>query len=170
MRRAGRAGVHYRRAAAGFVYFLRSPVNGLIKIGFTTKHPDSRLIDFRTVSPVPVEPMGFHRGRIADEKALHVRFRGSWSHGEWFRETPELASHVAATCGPWDFRPPAEVAPFPRAGRPLTNREWAGRSRRDLPLMTIKAMLNRAVDPGEIFGLAGRPPALVQYGRPLGSR
>jgi hypothetical protein len=84
----------------GWVYFIHAPSAGLIKIGWSGFDPRERLDKIRCTSPVPVEPMATTRGKLAEEKAFHRKFRDDWSHGEWFRSSPELLA-VIADLEPW---------------------------------------------------------------------
>jgi hypothetical protein len=152
----------------GFVYFIRCPANGLIKIGYTADHPDMRLNRYRLYSPVPIEPMGVIRGEMEAERGIHARFRDLWSHGEWFRSSPELVAFIEAEAAPWPARQPkrkrslvgvpmpvrvvaewARITPLTCQGvtRPVV--EWAA-----LTGMTphkIKCQLERGMTPDDAF-------------------
>ena len=95
-----------RRPVPGFVYFIRCPSNGRIKIGWTAGHPADRMRRIRMMSPVEVEPFGCFPGTRADERALHLRFTEHLSHGEWFSPTDELLAIIAEKTTPWEIRPP----------------------------------------------------------------
>ena len=94
------------------VYFIKAPINSLIKIG-TTSNLTKRLRDLRFMSPAPLEPMGYHEGDHAEERELHVMFRHARSHGEWFRPTPDVLDYIHHHAKPW----PPECDPAPRTRR-----------------------------------------------------
>lgn len=85
----------------GWIYFIRCPSNGLIKIGWTEKPPAGRFVSLRSMSPVPLEPLALVRGLPMLETRLHARFRDDWSHGEWFRPSELLMAFVADEAEPW---------------------------------------------------------------------
>jgi hypothetical protein len=82
--------------AEEWVYFIRCPANGLIRIGWTTKHPDARLKRLAVTSPVPLEAIASMPGDKTLEADLHDRFRGCWDHGEWFAPDADLMEFIAA--------------------------------------------------------------------------
>lgn len=139
----------------GFVYFVECPLNGLIKIGVTDDHPDKRLGELRRGSPVPLQPLGILRGNRVAEKAIHVRFHQSRSHGEWFRPTPDLLAFIAEHVQQWP-------TPNPMWQRENGDqyeewflreiRKWEEWARRDRQRERIFSMLR--VEAGEILGLA----------------
>lgn len=90
----------------GFVYFIHSPSNGMVKIGYSDGHPSTRLRRLRATCPVPLDPLGYVRGGRSLEMALHGRFVESWSHGEWFRETSELMDLIWNRTRRWDYAGP----------------------------------------------------------------
>lgn len=156
---------HYRRAVGGYIYFILCPANGYVKIGYSSHPPDPRFDVCRRVSPFPVVPMGYYSGWIAEERRLHARFKADWSHGEWFRSSPELLHHIATMSKPWTTPQAVVAPPFPTRERPLSDLKWAQTTylkfrgeyrtvatwrmdtgcRRSLKSMRI--MLNRAADP-----------------------
>jgi hypothetical protein len=89
-----------RKPKAGWVYFIRCTVNGLVKIGHTASNPDERFKRLNSISAVMLEPVALMRGTVKDERALHARFIESVSHGEWFEVTPELEAVIIAA-EPW---------------------------------------------------------------------
>lgn len=85
---------------APFVYFLRNPQNGLIKIG-TTVNLYSRWSYLQKEQGTELELLGVLDGSLPEEQALHQRFASSrvkrgargWRL-EWFRDTPELREYI----------------------------------------------------------------------------
>lgn len=65
----------------GFVYAIRW--NDRVKIGHSLS-PRNRLNKIASDPPYPVELIGYVRGSLADESALHSRFSELRRHGEWF--------------------------------------------------------------------------------------
>lgn len=85
------------------VYFIRGAE--LIKIG-RGGCVRNRLHNMRVASPVRLDPAGFIlTATIAEsvelEIQLHQRFQSDRSHGEWFRESPELRAYIEANAKPW---------------------------------------------------------------------
>lgn len=77
------------------IYFIRPKgMPGPIKIGLSSK-VDQRAEALSVWSPWPLEIIGTVPGTWADEQYLHSCFHDHRSHGEWFKETPELISAVA---------------------------------------------------------------------------
>lgn len=70
------------------IYFIEAPAHGLIKAGISHS-PESRLRSLMMWSPVELSLLATVPGDLADEKAIHYRFREDWSHFEWF---------IASTC------------------------------------------------------------------------
>ena len=69
------------------VYFIEGA--GMVKIGLS-ENPESRLMDLRNHSPVPLTLVGAIRGSADLEQLLHGRFRELRSHGEWFFHRADL--------------------------------------------------------------------------------
>jgi hypothetical protein len=78
----------------GFVYFLKSPINNMVKIGFTNSLESRRLEDIRLMSPVPLRLLGTIRGSAATERSLHRRFAELRHHGEWFTIDESLEDFI----------------------------------------------------------------------------
>lgn len=76
------------------IYFIK-PVgaDGPIKIGCSLE-PKTRLAALSLQSPMLLETIAFASGGHEVEKALHLMFQVSRSHGEWFHATPELQSFI----------------------------------------------------------------------------
>lgn len=85
----------------GYVYFVRSPANGFIKIGHTSGHPSKRLDGLLTSSPVELEPLGVMGGSQDDERRLHALFARSRRHREWFEPTEDLLAFIKEESSPW---------------------------------------------------------------------
>lgn len=77
----------------GYVYFVRAE-NGLIKIGFSLRHPSKRLKDLQGASPEKLELIGFFEGSVKDESATHRKFEKCRSHCEWFKPSKELSQFI----------------------------------------------------------------------------
>ncbi len=81
-------------AACGYVYFAQAGHTGMVKIGWTRKHPRARVKDLQTGCPHEIQLLSFVAGSQTDERALHERFDASRGVGEWFAWSPELAAHI----------------------------------------------------------------------------
>jgi hypothetical protein len=178
---------HYRQAVNGYIYFIRCPSLGLVKCGFTTDHPDGRLERFRCISPAEIEPIAFFRGTVADEKAVHVRFAPLWSHAEWFRLDDAFEAYIAEVAEPWAAEDRGFQRPFPTVMPRPTKAEWAkltyvrmddrwqtvaewmAETKCRSDLMLVKAALNRAISPEEIFRPGYGSVRVPGWGRPLDS-
>jgi Meiotically up-regulated gene 113 len=71
------------------IYFIGNELNE-VKIGFTTRDPDSRMCALQVGNPQKLSLLAQCPGSRKDEGNLHRRFTGSRIHGEWFKRTPEL--------------------------------------------------------------------------------
>lgn len=76
----------------GVVYFIGG-ARGPIKIGFTKDLP-ARLARLQSNSPVKLRVLLAVRGDLGDELEAHGTFREFRLHGEWFKRSPELLSHI----------------------------------------------------------------------------
>jgi hypothetical protein len=72
----------------GHAYLVRA-TNGLVKIGCSVD-PQSRFHNLLTMSPLPLDLVATCPGGYSAESYLHGIFRELRSHGEWFREVPEM--------------------------------------------------------------------------------
>ena len=154
----------------GRVYFIRCPANGFIKIGYTAGDPSERLWRLRATIPVPIEPLAWVEGTIADERRLHERFAEAWSHGEWFRPVPDLVKFIEAVGTPWTpwprrmlkrrrlVAPPpekpsvaewAEATTLTHRGQTQTVAEWSRIT--GTSAFAIKCRLARGYDPDSEF-------------------
>jgi len=75
------------------VYFIRSYLTGLIKIG-TTTNLAVRIVAFRNSHPGRLEVLGVADGGQPLEAEIHRLFDGSRYDGEWFTETPALLDYI----------------------------------------------------------------------------
>lgn len=87
-----------------FVYFLRSPATGLIKIGHSADL-QQRIRDLSMQQGVELELLFCVDGDRSDEARLHRRFASSRRLGEWF-VADELAGFVdqLRAMAPWEAR------------------------------------------------------------------
>lgn len=89
-------------APDGYVYFVRCPANGLIKIGHTGRvDPWLRFEGLLASSPVPLEVLGVIPASKEFEKSLHVAFAAWWHHNEWFEPSEPLLAFIAREIPPW---------------------------------------------------------------------
>lgn len=79
-----------KRNAKGWVYAIRAPHDGTVKIGFS-RNPYRRFADIQNVRRDWLELVGTIPGGYMDEKAIHRRFADALIEHEWFRETPAVA-------------------------------------------------------------------------------
>lgn len=76
------------------IYFMKQVgQDGPIKIG-CTRFVGNRLIEMARWSPVPLEVVASAPGDFTLERHIHIRFKASLSHREWFFPTPELLSGI----------------------------------------------------------------------------
>jgi transcription elongation factor Elf1 len=85
-----------RQDRQGFVYFIRSPANGLVKIGFSA-NPKERIDSLQTAHGTKLELLALRKGSLGDERALHQRFRPYRVKGEWFEAVDELLIEIGRT-------------------------------------------------------------------------
>ena len=70
-----------------FVYFIgcqNSAGELRVKIGFTRRHPEARLMDFQPGSPHELDVLSYVPGDMELERRLHAAFAGCRLHNEWF--------------------------------------------------------------------------------------
>jgi hypothetical protein len=127
----------YPISSGGYVYFIRAPINGLIKIGHTRNHPHVRLRELRANSPVPLKFLGCLPGDLGKgkEHELHVQFRHLRQHHEWFEPGPDLLDFIENYVDEWpneseppgheDSQRPDRVASLPSQVMWLTDAESA---------------------------------------------
>lgn len=75
------------KSRPGFVYAIRSE-SGAIKVGFSTKSPESRVGQMQTGTAEALELIGFVPGTHDDEQACHRVLKDFGYHirGEWFED------------------------------------------------------------------------------------
>jgi hypothetical protein len=86
----------------GYVYFVRCPLNGMIKVGYSWVSPNSRFEVIRVSSPVPVEKVAIIRASQVMERDYHFRFDEFWDHAEWFRPNSGLADLIREEGQDWE--------------------------------------------------------------------
>ncbi len=88
----------YPPAAESDLYFIRCQTTNLIKIGVSTSVED-RLRTLQTASPGKLVLLGVVKhGGVTLEEKLHERLKPHRSHGEWFRDSPELQAVIKRLC------------------------------------------------------------------------
>jgi hypothetical protein len=85
----------------GYVYFVRCPLNGYIKIGYSWENPESRFRAIVISSPVPVERFAIMEGSKRTELDYHGRFAEYRDHAEWFKPSQELDTLIAQEAEEW---------------------------------------------------------------------
>lgn len=80
------------------IYFLGPVGGGPVKIGCSVL-PLRRRDELQYWSPYPLEILTSAPGDMRDERRMHAHFRSSWSHGEWFKPTPELYALIHEVMG-----------------------------------------------------------------------
>lgn len=80
-----------------YVYFMRDPKTGWIKIGFSqdpTARVDTLNVEFKT----NLEILGMMPGSMMDEKKMHHDHLDLWIEREWFQDHDRIRSIVANDC------------------------------------------------------------------------
>jgi hypothetical protein len=77
----------------GFVYFVQSGDDGLIKIGYTSDIR-KRISSIKTCTPTPIKLLGYIEGDYLTERELHKKFKKYNSRGEWFTCTKEIIDYI----------------------------------------------------------------------------
>ncbi len=85
------------------VYFAKSRLSGLIKIGVSTD-PRSRLRNLDSATPGGIDVLAVVRGDRSHESTLHTLFATARVNGEWFEPVEALDRHIErlAQCDPYD--------------------------------------------------------------------
>lgn len=80
----------------GFVYFvgIGDPYITHVKIGFTSKHPSTRIKSLQTGCPFKIKMLGFVFGNPDLEHELHDVLRDDRAAGEWFAWTEHVEKIV----------------------------------------------------------------------------
>lgn len=92
------------KRSLGYVYFVISRSENMVKIGWSIRHPDKRLSMLRVGSPVRLDRLGYMRGDESLEQKIHQRFWSFRTHGEWFSHEGELAKFIKEHAKPWVVR------------------------------------------------------------------
>lgn len=104
------------------LYFIADERRHYVKIGLS-RDPDKRLCDLQAGSPLLLHIVCAIPGLgKAAEEALHQYFAKHWSHREWFKFVPEIATLIGELemgADIWTLVPPA---PFPNG----IAWEWGG--------------------------------------------
>lgn len=77
----------------GWIYFIEAVGQPLVKIGWSAD-PVGRLKSLLEQSPTEMRLITGCRGRLGDERRLHLKFHRLRQRSEWFRCEPTLAAHV----------------------------------------------------------------------------
>lgn len=79
-----------------FVYFVEAETSRLIKIG-VARDMTERLRGLQTGSPDKLRVIALIRTADPErlEQVLHLEFRDTRQHGEWFKPSPELVALIA---------------------------------------------------------------------------
>jgi len=78
----------------GKIYFVRSGLEGPIKIGFTTKNPAVRIRELQTAHADKLFLLATAIGTLRDEALCHKRFEAYRMQGEWFRPSEALIGYI----------------------------------------------------------------------------
>jgi hypothetical protein len=79
------------------VYFIEADMPGSpVKIGWTNRRPEERLIDLRVGTPVALHLLGVIPGDEHLEAMLHRHFADHHVRGEWFSLTREDVEKLLA--------------------------------------------------------------------------
>jgi T5orf172 domain. len=73
----------------GWIYLIACEQPLSLKIGFTTKHPRTRLKQLQTGNPNKLKLIGWFPGSLQSERDIHDSLAEFRLHGEWFSLTPE---------------------------------------------------------------------------------
>jgi len=81
------------KGAVTTIYFIQRGEDGPIKIGQTSKDPQTRVAALQIGSAEPLRLLGFFRSK---ESKIHEMFREHRMSGEWFRPHPEILTFIEA--------------------------------------------------------------------------
>lgn len=84
------------REMPGWVYVVGFA--GYVKIGFTSRSVEERIVSLQTGCPEPIAVYATLRGSLSFERHLHDRFKSFHTQGEWFRREGELAAWIDGGC------------------------------------------------------------------------
>jgi DNA-binding NtrC family response regulator len=87
------------------IYFIQHGQTGPIKIGQTKTTVAKRFAGLQTCSAEPLRVIATMatRGQVS-ERALHAKFRGLRTRGEWYKPERELIDFIAAHGTPFDIK------------------------------------------------------------------
>jgi T5orf172 domain len=77
----------------GYIYAITDGT--AIKIGWTARHPRSRLAQLQTASPAELQLIGAVLASAYQERTVHHRFASHRIRGEWFRHVPEIVEYFS---------------------------------------------------------------------------
>lgn len=89
-----------------YVYFLRNPTNGLVKIG-TSRDLYGRIQALRAEHGAKLELIGYFHGGEIIENEMHKKFLHLNFQREWFHSTTELIDYATTRTLPLDQVKPA---------------------------------------------------------------
>lgn len=88
--------------APGYIYFIRCPETGNIRVGFSETSPGGRYRTHNSGSPVTLEKFGLMHGSRRIERELHLRFARHLVKGEWFRSNASLLEFIREKAKDWN--------------------------------------------------------------------
>ena len=86
----------YEKDTLGYVYFIYCPTTDCVKIGTTKGDVKHRFKNIRGISSAGkhYELLGYIKGGLKTEKALHYKFRKFKKHCEWFDYKDIVKKHI----------------------------------------------------------------------------
>lgn len=100
------------------IYFVHALGTNYVKIGFASR-PMRRLHGLQTSSPHELKMLAVTVGTIADERAMHKRFKAHHVRGEWFMMIDDLDEYIAQIV-PYDHSEPTTDEARARVARYVT--------------------------------------------------
>lgn len=98
----------------GVIYFIEIKPYGLIKIGFTSRSPERRMVKSSAASllgeksaryaPYSIMGKGFIKGTRVTERCIHSQFSKSRYTGEWFLPDDDLVNFIEENSEKFDKR------------------------------------------------------------------
>jgi hypothetical protein len=88
------------------IYYIRKGQEGPIKIGFTKRSAEKRMLQLQTGHHERLFLIGTSPGEFDDEQAIHKELKDYRLAGEWFEPKPELLSaikDIVENQHPWYF-------------------------------------------------------------------
>lgn len=110
------------------VYFILAPSLSIVKIGYSSRAPETRLREILVGMPVDANLLGSVPGGIILERSMHAKFRNFHSRGEWFHYRAPLRRFIAK-CLEDGAVPPSVLRhkPMTKAERVITYRKKEGK-------------------------------------------